>query len=199
MSEDGQVWHERFGWDGMPGQTLHASCYTNAPEAELFINGRSLGTLRVGEDCTARWTLPYEEGELLAIARWDDGTQMEDRLASSAGEEEMRLTAVETSAPADGYSLVQVEMRLLDELGQTVCAKDEEVTFTVQNGLIMGIENGAIDDLTPYASHARRTHQGRLIVYLRAGTVPGQMTLTASRAGQETTISIPLMEEERHD
>ena len=111
----------------------------------------------------------------------------------------MRLTAVETSAPADGYSLVQVELRLLDGQGQTVCARDEEVSFTAHNGLIMGIENGAMDDLTPYASHARKTHLGRLIVYLRAGTVPGQMTLTASRAGQEKTISIPLFKEERHD
>ena len=199
VGEDGQVWHERFGWDGKPGQTLHASCYTNAKEAEIFINGRSLGVLPVGEDCAARWTLPYEEGELLAIARWDDGTQLEDRLASAAGKEEMRLTAVETSAPADGYSLVQVELRLLDGQGQTVCARDEEVSFTAQNGLIMGIENGAMDDLTPYASHARRTHLGRLIVYLRAGTSPGQMTLTASRAGQEKTISIQLFKEERHD
>ena len=111
----------------------------------------------------------------------------------------MHLAAVEEKAFADGRSLVQVELSLKDEAGQLVCSRDEEIAFTVENGEILGIENGAVDDLTPYSSPARKTHQGRLIVYLRAGTVPGEMRLSAFRAGETARVSIPLEEEAEHD
>lgn len=197
--EDGQIWHERFSWDGKPGELKHVSCYTNATYAELFLNGHSLGRKDVGEDCAARWTLPYEEGSLKGVARWEDSSVLEDQLASAVGKEKMHLATVEERAIADGCSLVQVELSLKDEAGQLLCSRDEEIAFAVENGQILGIENGAIDDLTPYSSPARKTHQGRLIVYLRAGTVPGEMRLIAFRAGETARVSIPLEEEAEHD
>ena len=41
------------------------------------------------------------------------------------------------------------------------------------------VENGIPVDLTPYSEKHRQTKQGRAIVYLRAGTLPGDVTLYA--------------------
>ncbi len=192
VSADGQVWHEAFGWHGAPGEPKRAACYTNAPQAELFLNGRSLGAVSVGEDCAARWTLPYKEGTLRAVATWEDGTRAEDTLSTPEGTPRLRLEAIEKSAPADGMSVVQVEVILADGSGRPVTNADEEIAFEADGGEILGIENGAVDDLTPYTSRARRTRQGRLIVYLRAGLLPGEMKLRAVRLGETAELRIPL-------
>lgn len=194
VGADGQVWHERFAWEGRAGEEKQASCYTNAPRAELFIGGRSLGEKAVGKDCAAHWTLPYEEGLLSAVARWENGSSLQDSLKSPHEARQLALRAVEESAPADGYSTVQVELELQDSEGTPVRSSDREISFTVENGTLMGIENGAIDDLTPYSSHSRSTHEGRLIVYLRCGKTPGRMLLKARSEKLEGDICIPLMQ-----
>ncbi len=195
VSDDGDITHERFGWFGKAGDIKHVSCYTNAPAAELFINGRPLGVIETGGECAARWTLPYEKGCLRAAAIWPDGMKMEDVLATQAGEKTLCLQAVEKSGIADGLCAIQVEVSLVDAEGRLVVDRDEEISFIAVNGNIMGIENGDIADLTPYASRSRKTRQGRLIVYLRTGREPGMMNLTAHGFGNTAELSIPLMNE----
>ena len=197
VSQDGEGHRERFGWSGSPGDIKHVSCYTNAARAELFLNGRPLGVCSIGEDCAARWTLPYEAGTLRAHAFWPDGTEAEDALASAGGQLRLRLEPFEKDTPADGMSLVQVEASLEDEKGSLASDQDEMVTWQVSNGQIMGIENGDIADLTPYASLSRKTWHGRMIVYVRAGSQPGGMTLRADRMGDTSEIVITLTAESK--
>ena len=192
VGTDGRVWQERFAWDGEEGEPRQVSCYTNAPRAELFLNGRSLGLKETQEDGTARWALPYEPGHLRVIARWDDGTALEDSLATPRGPGRIRLEAVEKGAPADGYAAAQIELRLVDDQGSVVRNQDREISVSVENGSLLGIENGAMDDLSPYSGHSRRTHLGRMIIYLRAGEQPGEMLLTARAGEDEARIAIPL-------
>ncbi len=195
VSENGEIHHECFGWFGGSGDEKHVTCYTNACRAELFINGRSLGSVPVGENCTARWTLPYEEGILRAEASWPDGTRAEDALMTAGREPRLRLALAENDTVMADGSVAQVEASLLDERGNLVCDLDEPVMFEAVNGEIIGIENGDIADLTPYASLTRKTRHGRMIVYVRAGSLPGEMLLSAARTGVTVKIVIPVKAE----
>ena len=60
---------EAFCWQGEPGETRTVSCYTNAAQVELFLNGQSLGTKKLTpmDGCRATWKVSYAPGELRAV------------------------------------------------------------------------------------------------------------------------------------
>ena len=167
------VWNEHFRWEGEPGEKKIVSCYTNAKEAELFLNGESLGKRQLtdADGCRACWEVDYRPGTLRAVI---DGA--EDTLSTLRPAAEIWLTAEAPVLPADGQSVLQVEICLTDANGQP--ARDETLLCQpVGDITLLGIENGKPDDLTPYAENRRATLDGRAIVYLRAGTCPGKAVL----------------------
>ena len=163
------AWGEHFRWQGTDGELKRVSCYTNQGEAELFLNGVSQGLKKITEEdgCCAGWEIPYAAGTLSVRAG-----AAEDRLSTPERAAKLRIAAERTELTADGLDVLQVEVFLEDEQGNP--ALDEEVHAQVLGDLeILGLENGIPDDLTPYSEHFRRTKEGRLIVYLRAGTIGG--------------------------
>ena len=172
-SEHQGAWSERFRWTGEPGQQKTVSCYTNAKEAELFLNGRSLGKKEIGnvDGGRASWEIPYEPGELRAAV---DGA--EDTLVTPGPAASIVLSPDTARVEADGQSVCQVEIALLD--GQGRPALDEEIHCQpVGDCALLGIENGKPDDLTPYSENRRVTLDGRAIAYLRAGRLSGPVYL----------------------
>ena len=170
------VWQERFAWEGNEGDMMYVAVTTNQPECELFLNGESLGKKAVSLDteCRAIWEIPYAAGELKAVA----GDAV-DVLSTTGKAAEIRLTADKSAFKADGLDVIQVEVELRDAQGR-LTAHDEDIRYQLLgDAVILGIENGIPDDLTPYAEKHRKTKLGRAIVYLRAGTLPGHVALHA--------------------
>ena len=182
-------WNEAFRWQGEPGEKKIVSCYTNAKEAELFLNGISLGKKQLtdADGCRASWEVDYEPGTLRAVI---DGA--EDVLSTVEPAICLQLTPDAAEAPADGQSVVQVEISLTGENGQP--ALDETLLCQpVGDITLLGIENGKPDDLTPYTENRRTTLNGRAIAYLRAGIVPGKAVFhvrTASGLEAECVIGL---------
>ena len=164
------VWNEHFRWAGAPGEMTTVSCYTNQPEAELFLNGRSLGKKALGpnDGCRATWQVPYEDGELRVVAG-----AASDSLFTTQKAAAIALALDRAEARADGMDVVQLEIALID--AQDRPAEDEIIHVQLVGGMeLLGIENGRPDDLTPYAESHRATLDGRAIAYLRAGTLAGE-------------------------
>ena len=167
--KDAGAWGECFRWEGRPGEKKRISCYTNRKEAELFLNGKSLGRKPVSPDSGGRavWIADYEDGVLEARA---DGAS--DTLATPGRAVSLKLTPDRTVLRADGVSVLQLEAELLDESGRP--AKDETLCCQVLGDLqLLGLENGIPDDLTPYREPFRSSREGTLTAYFRAGAVPG--------------------------
>ena len=189
VGQNAEDWHPRHVWAGEPGQELTVFVATNAPEAELFLNGVSLGKQPAGLDngCRAAWQVPYAPGTLKAVV---DGA--EDTLATSGAPASILLAPDKTRLTFDGQDVVQVEVTLLDKDGRIAVDNELPVTYQVTgDAVILGIENGTPDDLTPYAAPYRATRDGRAIVYLRAGTLSGPVTLQAyTRTGLRGTCAL---------
>ena len=167
--EDHGAWGETFRWEGVPGQEMRVSCYTNRPWAELFLNGRSLGRKELAREdgCRAVWSVPYEDG---ALAVRTDGA--EDSLHTPGPAASLSVLAPKKSLKADGQSVLQLEIALLDAKGHP--ARDEAVRCQLLGDLcLLGLENGRPDDLTPYGESERTTREGTLTAYLRADEIPG--------------------------
>ena len=167
--KDHGAWGECFRWDGAPGEMKRVSCYTNGKTAELFLNGKSLGRRELTAEDGARavWAVPYEDGELEART---EGAG--DRLSTPGTAVNLRLSAERTALAADGMQVLQLEAELTDGAGQP--AKDEVIHCQVLGDIVLlGLENGLPDDLTPYSEAYRLTREGTLTAYFRAGTKPG--------------------------
>nr|MBR4281327.1 DUF4982 domain-containing protein [Clostridia bacterium] len=181
------VWGERFCWSGSEGAPMYVSVATNQPEAELFLNGVSLGKKAVSldTDCRATWEVPYADGELKAIVNG-----AEDVLTSTGKAAKIVLSADKLNLKADGQDVIQVEVTLVDEQGRIAAGHDEDIIWQITgDAVILGIENGHPADLTPYSDKHRKTKFGRAIVYIRAGTLSCPVTLYCyTRSGLRNAI-----------
>ena len=170
--EQTHVWSDSFVYSAENGETVSVSCYTNQPSAELFLNGKSLGRQEV-TDFRATWEIPFEEGDLTAVAG-----ECTDRLVSAGKAKKIALNADKATVCSD--EIIHVEVSLLDSDGNLAAADDRCIHYQLLgDGEILGIENGKHDDLTCYAEKYRHTHNGRAIVYLRAGETKGRILLHA--------------------
>ena len=175
--EKTNTWTDSFVYSGKNGEKMQISCYTNAKNAELFINGKSLGKKEISDadGCRATWEMPFEEGMLTAVV---DGA--EDSLSSPDKSEAISLVPDKKELSADGQDIVQIEVALLDNDGNIAASDDRKIYYQITgDAQILGIENGKPDDLTPYCEKYRNTYRGRAIVYVRAGTMADEITLYA--------------------
>ncbi|MBP3428601.1 MAG: DUF4982 domain-containing protein [Clostridia bacterium] len=180
---------ERFCWKDEPGRLMRVSCYTNEKKVELFLNGESLGVKEIADEdgCRACWQVPYQAGELRAVAG-----SVSDVLTTCGEAASLVMKADVSELTADELSIAQVEISLLDAEGRYAAAHDEKVYYQiVGDAQIIGIENGRPDDLTPYAERARETYNARALVYLRAGSMAGSVTLYAyTKSGLKASCTI---------
>ena len=154
------VWTDTFVYSGEQGEKIQVHCYTNEKEAELFLNGTSLGVRGMTDEnemCIS-WEIPFEKGELYVKT-----PSAEDRLVTP-----LKAEKIEISPYDSGTDILQLEIRLLDKNGNTASADDRELHFSVDGEAeILGIENGRPDDLTGYFEKFRNTFRGQMIVYIR--------------------------------
>ena len=167
-AEDRGAWGDGLRWQGEPGKMMRVSCYTNLPEAELFLNGVSLGRKAPDPAGGVRisWDVPYQPGTLAVRS-----AGLEDLLSTPAPAETMEVNCVRDPYPDGETEIIQAEVFLKGRDGRP--ALDDIVRCQLVGDLeLLGLENGAPDDLTPYSASSRSTLDGRLIVYVRK-TGPG--------------------------
>lgn len=77
-------------WDFNEGQLIDVRAYTNGASVELFVNGKSQGIRQIdhvhGEVLSGDWKVPYEKGEIRAIAYDENGNVLAEESRHSFGE-----------------------------------------------------------------------------------------------------------------
>ncbi len=192
-SQSGDIFDETFTWHYREGETITVSCYTNAPEATLYVNGNEHETKSVGMDARVAWQIPYEKGNLRVACR-RGAERIEDTLTTPGTPVKLSLVCDHISLPADGSSLSIVDITLADRLGQTVTHADEPITVQLLGDVaLLGIENGNPQDVTPFPSATRPLYHGRAVCYVRAGTMPCEAILSVwTRSGLREMITLSI-------
>lgn len=141
-----------WNWPERAGETTPVHLYTNGDEAELFLNGTSLGTRKIGEPHTYRlvWDdVVYQPGELKAVVKrggqpWATATQ-----ATTGPVAAIEVTADRPAIAADGRDLSYLTIRAVDAAGRTVPRTRLPVAITASGPLdLIGICNGDPTDHT---------------------------------------------------
>ncbi|MCD8014815.1 MAG: DUF4982 domain-containing protein [Lachnospiraceae bacterium] len=165
---------------------------------ELFLNGASCGLGTWNEtDGRFEWSVIFEPGILKAnyVSTYtqggNDGNTSEAILGGDIPEECLSCCLETTGSAAEIEAKVwkqddpdtempqisdvkahvtQIEVSLLDTEGRLVQNDDRTIRAEVKGGLLLGLENGDLSDLTAYTEPWRRTRNGRAILYIRSLT-----------------------------
>ena len=174
-------------WPERVGQATPVHLYTSGDEAELFLNGKSLGRKKRGpRDYRLRWDdVVYQPGTLRAVVYKHGKRWAEDTVATAGAPARLLLSADRAALRADGKDLAYVTVTIVDKDGRPVPRTHDRITFGVSGpGEIVATDNGDATDLTSFQSPQRKAFNGLAlaIVRTRAGA-PGKVTLTASADG----------------
>src|SRR5262249_39078674 len=111
-----------WNWPDRNGQVTPVHVYTSGDEAELFLNGRSLGRQKLAPlHYRLRWDeVKYEPGELRAVA-YKNGRQWATATVRPTGPAStLRLQADRWHLKADGADLAFVTVSIVDVQGSVV-------------------------------------------------------------------------------
>ncbi|MGQ5633544.1 MULTISPECIES: glycoside hydrolase family 2 TIM barrel-domain containing protein [unclassified Streptomyces] len=161
--------------------------FTDGPYPGSYTSpGGSAGKLHL------TWRVPYQPGELKAVARRDGSTVATDVLRTAGPAHAVRLTADRTSLPADGRSLLFVTAEIVDAHGTVVPDAEHLISFDVAGGSLAGVDNGRQESAERYQASTRTAFHGKALAIVRAGSKPGRLTVTARADGLRTgTASAP--------
>lgn len=132
-------------WPGKEGTEIPVWCYTNCDEAELFLNGKSLGVKTFDEknDMHMQWMVPYTPGTLKVVAK-RDGKVVANSVRHTAGAPATVVLASDRPViEVGGRKLAFVSIRVVDADGHFVPDADRWVKLSVRGpGRIIGIGSG---------------------------------------------------------
>jgi len=181
-------------WNYPEGSKQRVYVFTNAPQAELFLNGKSLGTKQNdGKDNMQHvitWDVDYQPGTLLAIARDNDGREMARHDLKTAGKA-VKLKIEEEAKVwlSDGMDLKYLNVIAIDSKGRIVPDYDGQLTVSVSGAAtLLALDNG--DHYTNELFAGITTKQmrgGKMQVILRSKCEAGKVMVNATSCKLKTT------------
>lgn len=170
------------GWN-LPeaeGEIIDVWAFSNCNDAELFLNGRSLGRKRKEKLDKFTWQVPYEKGTLRVIAYEDDSVVCEDSSVTAGRPAKLLLDTGKMTLEADGADISVVNVTVADWEGNEVTDADLEVRFSVTGaGTIKGVGNGKPDSLEHDKLPVRKLYAGKAVVLVESALQEGEIILTA--------------------
>ena len=196
-------------WPGREGEVTPVMVYTDSPEAELFVNGKSQGrvrkltreeSLKRKEEGDALWlqrryrliwdNVTYEPGELKVVAYGTDGKERGEEAVRTAGNPHHLLMECDRQTlAADGRDLAYVTVSVVDKDGNLCPHADNLVELSVEGcGTFRAAANGDAANLDLF--HLPRHHffGGRMTAIVQSGTAAGGVTLTAKSGNMKSSI-----------
>jgi beta-galactosidase len=180
-----------WNWNGREGKPVRVMVITNAKQAELFLNGKSLGVKEVDPYAMANWQVPYEVGTLEAVATTDGKEVARTKVETTGDAIALRITPDRNSMAGDGRDAVPVTIAAVDAKGRVVPGADPMVTFKVEGpAKLLGLGNGDPNCHEPEAGpdHSLFHGFGQAIVRSDAGG-SGDLLLHASAPGLKEAVA----------
>ena len=129
-----------WNWSGMEGKEIDVWVHSNCDEVELFLNKKNLGKKKMQQNSHLEWKVKYEAGTLEAIG-YKNGKKILTEIQKTTGNPETIKLSVDKENPANtNVSVITVEVT--DKKGLHVPTANDEITFAVKGGKILGVGNG---------------------------------------------------------
>ncbi len=203
-----------WNWPDRVGQVTPVHVYTSGDEAELFLNGKSLGrkkkifegvngpngqptqvngiTLNGQPAYRIRWDdVVYEPGELKVVAYKDGKEWATDTVKTTGPASQLALKPDRATIAGDGHDLSFVTLTVADAAGMMVPQSMNQIHFAISGpGEIVATDNGDATDMNIFSSPDRHAFNGLALAIVKARRgQTGVITLTATSDGLTTATT----------
>lgn len=178
-----------WSWTGCEGRKANVEVYARAARVELVLNGRTVGSKTLKNDCLARFSIPYESGTLEAVS-YDAADHETGRckLQSAGGTTRLTLDAEEPTVKP-GH-LCYVRLRYTDENGITKPLARGNIQVQVRGGTLVGLGSACPFNKHSYLDSETDTYYGEALAIVRMGDGDA-MTIAASDGEYSAELTVP--------
>lgn len=183
------------------GTVIPVICYTTCEDAELFVNGKSYGMKSKGfpcygmtevyghfdrikrpantDDLFLSWDVPYIPGKLEVVGYHEGKERCRYTVETTGEPSQIEITSAVSELKADGRSVAQFEVRILDSEGRMVPTADCTLSVSLEgDGRILGIDNGRPDCHELWKDTKRTAFHGMMLIVVQAGETEGKLKLS---------------------
>jgi hypothetical protein len=183
-------------WNWIPGQQIKVIAFSNCQEVELFCNGNSFGSKLMSDfpEQEITWDIPFEPGELRAIAR-NKRKEVTSFKLETAGEPSQLLVSSDVKTlKANKQDVAHIEVIIADKKGILVYAANNKINCQVSGSIrLLGMEDANAGNTEDYKDSKQNAFKGRLLIYVQSLDKVGKgrilLTSPGLRSG-ELTIDI---------
>ena len=176
-----------WNWPERKGLVTPVHVYTSGDEAELFLNGKSLGKKKKGEfEYRIRWdNVIYQPGELKVIAYKNGIKWAEDAVKTTEKAFRLDLEADRPVVHADGADLIFITVRIEDKNNLLVPGSSNQLNFSIDGpGRIVATDNGNAASHESFQAKSKKAYNGMCLVIVAADKgATGSLTVNAESKG----------------
>lgn len=178
-----------WSWTGCEGRKANVEVYARAARVELVLNGRTVGSKTLKNDCLAKFSVPYESGTLEAVS-YDAADHEIGRckLQSAGGTTRLALDAEEPTVKP-GH-LCYIRLRYTDENGITKPLARGSIQVQVRGGTLVGLGSACPFNKHSYLDSETDTYYGEALAIVRMGDGDA-MTIAASDGKYSAELTVP--------
>lgn len=178
-----------WSWTGCEGRKASVEVYARAARVELVLNGHTVGSKTLKNDCLARFSIPYESGTLEAVS-YDAADHEIGRckLQSAGGTTRLTLDAEEPTVKP-GH-LCYIRLRYTDENGITKPLVRGNIQVQVRGGTLVGLGSACPFNKHSYLDSETDTYYGEALAIVRMGDGDA-MTIAASDGEYSAELTVP--------
>ena len=177
-----------WNWNGYEGRPVTVEVYTDAEEAELIVNGKTVERKNVGEtkkDMVLFETV-YDPGTLEVIVYSNGNEAGRDKIVTAKDEVKIAACADAAQIPADAGDICYVEISMVDGDGILNPGADKAVTVSVEGpGMILGFGSADPASEENYFDKTAKAYEGRLRAAVRGTGTAGTITVLLQADGCE--------------
>ena len=177
-----------WSWTGCEGRKANVEVYARAARVELVLNGHTVGSKTLKNDCLARFSIPYESGTLEAVS-YDAADHEIGRckLQSAGGTTRLTLDAEEPTVKP-GH-LCYIRLRYTDENGITKPLMRGNIQVQVRGGTLVGLGSACPFNKHSYLDSETDTYYGEALAIVRMGDGDA-MTIAASDGEYSAELTV---------
>jgi len=176
-----------WNWPERKGQVTPVHVYTSGDEAELFLNGKSLGRKKKGEfEYRLKWNeVVYQPGELKVIAYKNGAVWAEDTMRTTGKASQLSVEADRPVIHSDGTDLVYISVQIRDKDTLPVPRSNNQLTFSIEGpGKIVATDNGDATSHVSFQAKTKKAFNGMCLVIVAAEKgAKGSFTVKAESKG----------------
>ena len=178
-----------WSWTGCEGRKASVEVYARAARVELVLNGHTVGSKTLKNDCLARFSIPYESGTLEAVS-YDAADHEIGRCKLQSAGGTTRLTLDTEEPTVKPGHLCYIRLRYTDENGITKPLVRGNIQVQVRGGTLVGLGSACPFNKHSYLDSETDTYYGEALAIVRMGDGDA-MTIAASDGEYSAELTVP--------